>query len=201
MMKILLAVFLSLNVVIYSQIDKNGNPVFNSVPITIDTVNNFILSSYYYTITNNIDNPNSSVFVSEKPSDDEIINFARTKPSYYFVIQQNQVVSTMIMLLSRIEGKKSNYSFLIINPNTKKQVEISCESLGDVTEGRVVELVKKYDKQAMELKFGSKKMILFADIAYSIQPFETLKAEVVNLINKYNLYKTDVNLDELKIKD
>ena len=58
---------------------------------------------------------------------EEIIEFVRTKPSYYFLVHKEQVVSTMIMILPRIEWKKIKYSYMIMNPNTKQQIELPCD--------------------------------------------------------------------------
>ena len=60
-MKYYLALILFLNIIIYSQVDNNGNPIFYSITVSEDTLENFSLSSNYYTITNNINNPESSV--------------------------------------------------------------------------------------------------------------------------------------------
>jgi hypothetical protein len=48
----------------FGQTDKNGNPVFNSVSTTEKSFDDFLLISNYYTLKNNIENKQSSVFVS-----------------------------------------------------------------------------------------------------------------------------------------
>ena len=181
-----------------AQIDQHGNPVFHSVPLSDDTTSTCIISANYYTIKNNIDNKNSSVYVNDKPSLEELIEFARTKPSYFFLVHRDKVVSHLIMVNSRVEGKKSRYSFLIMNPKTNNQVEIPAHTLGDVTEGRSYELVHNmYDDKAMELKLGPKRMCLFGNIAYSMQSLDELRAEVVELVNKYHLDRADIDLTTL----
>lgn len=197
-MKFFSVLILFFNICIYSQVDDNGNPIFNSIPIDEISFDDYTLSSNYYTITNNVDNPNSSVFINENPSTNEITEFVRTKPSYFFIIQKNQIVSHMIMLFSRIEGKKSKYSFFVMNPNSKKSIEIPCHVTGDVTELRAAELLKEYKDDSQELKFGPKSMIVYGEVAYSIQPFEEVKSELIKLIDQYQLYKSDIDLDELE---
>jgi hypothetical protein len=196
-MKYLLTLFLFLNIIVCSQVDKNGNPIFYSIPISEDTLGNFLLSSNYYTISNNINNPESSVFVNENPSTEEIIEFVRTKPSYFFLVHQNQDVSTMIMILPRIDGKKSKYSYLIMNPNNNQQIELPCEISGDVTEIRAAELLKEYEKDSKELHIGPKSFILFGNVAYSTQSFDEVKNDLISLVTKYKLYEKDVDLEEI----
>lgn len=196
-MKYLFTLILFLNIVSYAQVDSNGNPIFYSITVSEDTLKNFSLSSNYYTITNNINNPESSVFVSENPSTEEIIEFVRTKPSYYFLVHKNQVVSTMIMVLPRLDGKKSKYSYLIMNPNNKQQIELPCEISGDVTEIRAAELLKEYEKDSKELHIGPKSFILFGNVAYSTQSFNEVKNDLISLINKYKLYNMEVDLEEI----
>jgi hypothetical protein len=196
-MKYLLTLILFLNIAIYPQVDNNGNPIFYSITVSEDTLANFSLSSNYYTISNNINNPESSVFVSENPSTEEIIEFVRTKPSYYFLVHQNQVVSTMIVLLPRLDGKKSKYSYLIMNPNNKQQIELPCEISGDVTEIRAAELLKEYEKDSKELHIGPKSFILFGNVAYSTQSFDEVKNDLISLVTKYKLYEKDVDLEEI----
>jgi len=114
------------------------------------------------------------------------------------MISKNRVVSHMIMVLSKIDGKKSVYSYLILNPNTNEQVEVHSDAKGDVTELRAYELRNNgYDKDATELKFGSKKLCVFDKIAYSIQPFQMVKEEVLALVKKHNLSKSEVDLKKL----
>ena len=52
----------------FGQRDKNGNPVFNSISTSEKTFDSFLLISNYYTLKNNIENKQSSVFISENPT-------------------------------------------------------------------------------------------------------------------------------------
>ncbi len=183
---------------IKAQIDNKGNPIFYSAPIGEDTLNNYFLSASYYTITDNIANPNSSVFVNKNPSKEEIIKFARELPSYYFTIHRDNIVINMIMPLVKIEGKKSIYSFFILNSKTGEQVEIPCSTKGDVTEYRAAELISQYPNDFKELKRDGKSMIIFNNIAHSIQYFEEMKKEIIKNIEKYKLYDPEVKISGLK---
>jgi hypothetical protein len=196
-MKFIFIITICISTILYSQIDEHGNPIFNSSPISEDTLDNYILSANYYTITNNIDNDNSSVFVDEDPSSEEILEFTRSLPSYFFMVHKNNVVSNMIMVLVEIDGKKSIYRYNILNPKTNKQKEIECNIKGDVTELRAIELIEKYPDKSKEMKLGSNSMILFENIIYSIQGFEKLKKDIIEKISKYKLYDPEIDISEL----
>ncbi|MFY7815589.1 MAG: hypothetical protein ACOVRK_10445, partial [Chryseobacterium taeanense] len=70
----------------FSQTDKNGNPIFNSLKIESIVYENIEIISNYYTIENNIDNKSSSVFIQENPTSEDYINFSTKLPSYFFII-------------------------------------------------------------------------------------------------------------------
>jgi len=181
-----------------AQSNKNNNPIFYSAPIGEDTLNNYFLSASYYSISDNINNPNSSVFVNRNPSNEEIIKFARELPSYYFTIRKDSVAINMIMPLVKIEGKKSIYSFFILNIKTGEKAEIPCNTKGDVTEYRAAELISQYPNASKKLKSGGNSMILFNNIAYSIQYYKELKKELIENIEKYKLYDPEVKVSDLK---
>ena len=61
---IVILFFISISTV-FSQSDKNGNPIFNSVQTGESVKDNFLLISNYYTLSNNIENKKSSVFIAE----------------------------------------------------------------------------------------------------------------------------------------
>ena len=188
-MKIIILAILLLNSAILAQRDTTKNTTFNSVALSIDTLRNFILMSNYYTIADNIDNPGSSVFVSENPDITEVIEFVRTRPSYHFIVLKGNYVIAMITVVPRLEGKKTVYSYLVLNPNNQHQIELPCEVEGDVTELRAAELLVQYKNESQQFHAGPLSMILFSDTAYSIQPYEALKKDVIQLINKTELYK------------
>ena len=111
-MKISILAVIILNTAILAQIDTIPTPVFNSVSLSIDTLDNFILFSNYYTISDNIDNTGSSAFISETPGMADVIEFVRTKPSYHFIVLKGNYVIAMITVVPRLEGKKTLYSYL-----------------------------------------------------------------------------------------
>ncbi len=187
-MKMIILAILLLNTTIPAQIDTTENPVFNSVTLSIDTLPDFILMSNYYTIADNIDNTVSSAFISENPNMTEVIEFVRTRPSYHFTVLKGNYVTAMITLLPRIEGKKTEYSYLVTNPNNHHEIELPCSIQGDVTELRAAELLVQYKNESQQFHAGPIRMILFGDTAYSIQPYDALKEDLIQLIKKTELY-------------
>lgn len=183
-----LFVFLFLGFPLAAQIDSHGNPMFNSIFIVEDTLANCTLLSSYYTIGDNINNPESSVFVSENPSNEEIIKFARSLPAYFFMTLKSDTVLYGITCSCEIVDKKSRYSFLILEFSTNKSWQIFSETKGDIPELRAAELLQIRKEDSKELKIGNKNLFIFDETAYSIQSFTLLKDEVIRMIENDKLF-------------
>lgn len=169
----------------FGQIDQHGNPVFNNELISEEKLDNFELTSSYYNIKDNISNKESSVYVSDNPTIDDYLKFARDLPSNFFIIHKGQNVIVAIMLLQRNDGYKTTLTYNIVNPNNGKSMEVPCNVFGEITEKRVDELLKlKIDSTAKIIDMLGGKSFLFNGIAYKIQPYDKLKAEVIELANQ-----------------
>jgi hypothetical protein len=169
----------------FGQIDQHGNPVFNNELISEEKLDNFELTSSYYNIKDNISNKESSVYVSDNPTIDDYLKFARDLPSNFFIIHKGQNVIVAIMLLQRNDGYKTTLTYNIVNPNNGKSMEVPCNVFGEITEKRVDELLKlKIDSTAKIIDMPGGKSFLFNGIAYKIQPYDKLKAEVIELANQ-----------------
>ena len=179
MRKLLTAILIILSTNSFAQIDANGNPVFNSITVKEEVVKNYTLSSNYYTLSNNISNKNSSVFISKKPSLDEIENAAINLPSDFFIIMNGRSMSNMIMLMNYPSRK-----LVVYNVSNGKQTEFDCKLKGDITENRANEIVKEqYDSKAKiesgVLTFNSKKLNIISN--------DSIKASIIELIEKEKL--------------
>jgi hypothetical protein len=193
MKKIFLIILWSVTAHTYCQTDKNGNPVFNSISIKEDSIDNFRLLSNYYTLKNNIDNKNSSVYISDNPDLDQIIDAAKNLPSDFFVLTKGQTVISMILLVNQPERK-----ILVLSPSTGKTNEFKCSLKGDITENRANELVKeRFDAtsviNANKLFFNKKK--------FKIISTEEIKSFVLALINKENIGKSGLSQMKILSKD
>lgn len=152
---IILLTILSLGQV-FAQTGKNGNPVFNSVSTNEKSIDNFLLISNYYTLRNNIENKQSSAFISENPTLDQIEKAAINLASDFFILTKESKMVVMVMLQN--DPKRE---FMTITMATKKQSIFPCKLSGDITENRANEIIKeKYDTTATiengKLKFNGK---------------------------------------------
>jgi len=168
------------------QIDDHGNPVFNSIQISEEKYDNFEMTSSYYTIDNNISNKSSSVFVSDNPTLNDYLKFARDLPSNFFIIHEGQNVLIMIMLIQKNEGSKTSLFYNIINPNNGKNTSVDCNIFGEISEKRAAELTNlKIDTTASVIDLPNNgKGLLFNGIVYRIQPYDKLKTEVIGIVNQ-----------------
>ena len=174
---------------IYSQTDRNGNPVFNSIITNEQEFEEFNLVFNYYTIKNNIENKNSSVFISENPTLDEVEKFATELPSDFFLITKNQQISNLILIVS-----EPKMTFVVINMATNKRSEYDCKLRGDITENRANEIIKaKYDTDA-KIKEGK---LYFNNKKFKIITNAEINDAVLSLINKEKLDKS--NPSEIKM--
>ena len=177
---ILLSVFALFNA--FGQLDKQGNPIFNSELISEEKFDNFELTSNYYNIKDNISNKQSSVYVSDNPTLKDYLNFSRDLPSYNFIVHDGPHVILGIVVLQRNKGDKTTLSYNIINPNNGQSIETPCNVFGEISEVRVQELEKiKVDTSATILTMPNGTLYLFNGMAYRIQPYDELKAEVVEI--------------------
>lgn len=189
MRKIIILITLLIFGNVYSQTDKNGNPIFNSVSINEKEFDNFKLISNYYTLENNIENKQSSVFISENPSLTEIEKAATELPSDFFIITKNQQISNMILIVN--EPKRA---FVVVDIRTNEQTEFKCNLKGDITENRAKEIIdSKFDDNGKikkgKLYFNGKKFKIITNL--------DIEKAVLSLINKENLGETKAS--ELKI--
>ncbi|MDF2189137.1 hypothetical protein [Paraflavitalea sp. CAU 1676] len=197
-MKKIVLIFLTViaQVNVFGQVDKHGNPVFNSELISEEKLDGFELTSSYYTVDNNISNKGSSVYVIDKPTLTDYLKFARDLPSNFFIIHQGQSVMLMIMVMQKNDGSKTSLTYKIVNPNNGKSMQVPCNVWGEVSEKRADELVKlNVDTSAKIIDLAnSGKGLLFNGIVYRIQPYDKLKAEVIEIAKQ-------LAAPEEKIKD
>lgn len=178
---------------VLSQTDHNGNPVFNSISTNEETIEDFQLISNYYTLINNIENKNSSVYISNKPTLDEIENAATNLPSDFFIITKKQTMVNMVMILN-----KPTRQFFVINPTTRKQEQFPCSIKGDITENRANEIIKeKFDPKSeirgSNLYFNNKKLAIISN--------KKIKEDILKLIDREKLNSEDDSNIRILTKD
>lgn len=170
----------------FGQTDKHRTPVFNSELISEEKLDGFELTSSYYTIDNNISNIGSSVYVSDKPTLTEYLKFSRELPSNFFIVHKGQNVMVMIMLMPQIDGSNTTLSYNIVNPYNGKSMQTPCNVWGEISEKRADELLKlNVDTSAKIIDLPNNgKGLLFNGIAYRIQPYDKLKAEIIEIAKR-----------------
>ena len=179
MTKILVTLVMLISTQCTAQTDRNGNPIFNSVSLSEDTLKDFNLIGNYYTLKNNIDNKNSSVYISKKPTVDEVEKAAVNLPSDFFVITKKEGTLNLVMILN-----KPTRQYFVVNPTTGKQVLIPCLIEGDITENRAIEIIKeRYDENA---KISEGKLF-FNNKSFTIILNAVIKKGVLDLIESQNL--------------
>jgi hypothetical protein len=179
MTKILTSLLLLIATQCLSQKDHNGNPVFNSISLNEDTLKDFNLLENYYTLKNNIENKNSSVYISKRPTLNEIENAAVNLPSDFYIVSTKQATLNLIMILN-----KPYRQYFVVNPTTRKQLQFSCSIDGDITENRANEIIKeKYDSKA---NINGNKLF-FNNKTLTIIPSAVIKKSIINLIEVQKL--------------
>ncbi len=163
----------------FSQTDHNGNPVFNSVETSSETVKDFELSSNYYTLKNNIENKGSSVYISDRPTLDDVELAAINLPSDFFLIMKKGQVVNLVMLQN-----KPARQFMILDMQTQQPRVVSTKIEGAITENRANEIIKEgYDPMAKivngKLYFNKKNLPIITT--------KEIKRAVLNLINSEHL--------------
>ncbi|MHA3787488.1 hypothetical protein ACX0HA_04695 [Flavobacterium hauense] len=158
-----------------AQTDKHGNPVFNSVTISNETLKNGLeISANYYTLKNNIETNGSSAFVAENPTKEQVINAAQKYPSDFFILTKNGT-ATSLMMFSTDPSKQ----IILIDPDTGDIKEFPIEIKGDITENRANEIIKeKYDPSAT-LKNGK---LTFDGKTYTVISSKDIKKDINKII-------------------
>ena len=123
------------------QLDASGNPVFNSKVVSETAYDGFELTSSYYTIADNINDPSSSAYITRLPSQEEYLIFARDLPSYHWILHQGQEAIMLMMLIQKNDGGKTSLFYNVMNPATGASTQIPCSVWGEVSEKRARELL------------------------------------------------------------
>lgn len=179
---------------LFAQVNKNGNPVFNSISTGERTLGKLLLVSNYYTLNNNIDNKSSSVFISENPTLAEIENAAINLPSDYYALTKDNKIVAMIMLRNDPERQ-----FTVITIADNSSFTLPCELIGDITENRANELIReKYDPAS----FVDNGILTFNNKKLKIITGAEIEGAVVTIIEKQKLKtKKPSNITVLPQKD
>ncbi|HJP63969.1 MAG TPA: hypothetical protein VJ844_11020 [Mucilaginibacter sp.] len=191
-------ILLFVNYCSFGQTDNNGNPVFNSVTTQTETINDYHLLSNYYTLKNNIENKNSSVYIAPQPTLNQVEKAATRLPSDFFIVEKYGVVIALILIRDM-----SSREFFVTAPATGKQKTYPCSLKGDISENRANEIIREHYDTTARID-GSKS--LFNKKEFSIISSSETKKAVLELIDKEKLDRVNgssvklLSQDEIKAK-
>jgi hypothetical protein len=172
--------------------DKNGNPICNSIYLATFSLSNCAVDAYYYTMTNNIENPGSADFVSKTPTAAQAEHYAVTESSYFFLIHSNRNVSCMVLLdeVGRTRPMWAKYLFTIIRSPKKHAERVLLPYSAPLTEHRADELVNgPWDRNARMLRAGEARMCVFNGSTNAVLAFATILSDLEKLIASRKLYQ------------
>gem|GEM_PF-175745 len=128
--------------------------------------------SNYYTIENNIENKSSSVFINEKPTSEDYINFSTKLPSYFFMIVDKGNVLGLAMLIPKTEDDSFFYNVVI--PSKDLSFQIPSQLKGKITEHRANEILNLKNSKA-EI---SKNVLKFNNMDFEVLQYDKIIAEL-----------------------
>lgn len=186
-------------------IDENGNPIFNSIPIEEKNYDGYGISANYYTIANNIANPNSSVFVSRQPSGEQVFEFATNLPSYFWIIHKNREVLKMVSLIQKSnDWNDVKWSFLVqdVKNGTGKEFPINIWML-HITEHRMLEM--KYGPKLLEQELMEEDKRIFnkfiGNKIHGTVPYMKIYNKLLNLVDDGKLFLLETNIQDVVFVD
>jgi hypothetical protein len=162
-----------------AQSDRHGNPVFNSVLVSEESIGEVQLLANYYTLRNNIENRGSSVFVAHTPNLNQVREAAVKLPADFFVLTRARQVVCMILLVNQPTRR-----FVVVTPRTGEQQEYPCRLKGDLTENRAREIAANGYDPAAVLEKGH---LVLGGSTLKVIPSRQVRAEVLRLIRSEKL--------------
>ena len=156
-------------------------------------VKDFQFISNYYTLKTNIENKNSSVYISDNPTLEDIENASLKLPSDFFLITKSQGMLNLVLLQNF-----PTRQFFVINPETGKQNQFPCSIKGDITENRAKEIIKEnYDAKA---KIKGNKLV-FNNKKFTIISTEEIRKAVLELVEKEKLSTGEISKIKILSQD
>lgn len=177
-----------------SKTDAQGQPLLNAVPVADTVATDFSVVANYYTIQGNIDEPASSVFMSEAPSLDDYDRFARAIPSYAFVVVAEDEARSVVSLWQ--DPADDSFWFLVPAPGGEEAVFLPAgyafaSSDPVLTEVRGLELLEGgVDAEAAPVQGDDGQVqVVFNQTRHNVLPFSTVLSDVVTLVQEHALHR------------
>lgn len=164
-----------------AQSSNKSSPAFNSVITSEQNHANFGIISNYYTLANNIDNPESAVYIADSLTLDQIEEAALFLPSDYYIISIGQDRQSLLML----QNDPIN-AFVAIGLKSEKQALYPNKLKGTITENRANEIINENFDPAAKIENG---FLFFNDKEFRIIPNAQVEKVALSLIKKDKLGK------------
>ena len=179
-----------------NQLDRHGNPIFNSIPIADEEFEGYVVSSNYYTIANNIANPNSSVFVSKQPTEKQLWEFCTNLPSYFWIIHKDNEMIKIIGLHENAKNDhKPEWSWFVTDITNNSSKEFKTEIQATLTEHRFLELSNPDNLYSGNITLMDKGSIIpFNGTMYLVVPYKEVYQKLKEFIDNNMLYNPEVNI-------
>ena len=158
-------------------------PVFVSIELSEIALclDGFSITTGYYTIDNNIDNRHSSAYISDHPTVDEYIYFARHQPSYYFLVHRQREVMKMIVLQQRVIENRSTFFYVVIDPASGQRTKVPSRLSGELTALRAQELTVGHTDSEGHLDQKAAATCFFNNASYPVVPLAAVHQEVISI--------------------
>jgi hypothetical protein len=166
-----------------AQTESTDAPVFISRDIDDISYGSFSISTSYYTINNNIDNRQSSAFISDTPSPEEYLHFAQHQPSYCFLIHRQRSVLAMVLFHPRHKATGPDFAYIIVNPASGHRREVPSRLVGQLTEKRAEEMITHQLLPAANQPNDT--LFQLGETSYSVLSFAQVRQEVATLARHF----------------
>ncbi|MDV6169572.1 hypothetical protein R1T16_14140 [Flavobacterium sp. DG1-102-2] len=154
----------------------------HSEPVSIDVVKNGVdISADYYTLKNNIEGKESSFFVSQKPTKEQIIKAAiQLRSDSFDITDTKSGMAINMMMFYSYPVKK----IVVLAPTTGNTKDYSVNIAGDIVENRANEIIKEKYNPSATLVNGK---LTFNGKTYAVISNKDIKKEITALIDKEKL--------------
>ena len=177
-----------------SKTDEAGQPLMRAAAIADTTLDDFAVVANYYTVAGNIDDPASALFMAESPALEDYARFARSIPSYAFVVVADDEPKTMLSLWQ----DPADHSFWLLVPNPEggagQFIPTGYEFASSdpvMTEIRGLELMQEgIDAGAGPVEGAEGQVqLVFNETRHNVLPFAPVFADVVGFVQENGLYQ------------
>jgi hypothetical protein len=145
----------------------------------------------YYKLQGNIDDPEGPAYAGEELDAEMALENAMNLMPYYFIVEYEGHVVSIILLKQEREGSKTNYTYLLMDTRKEKIMETKSDLNGDLTEHRAHELLEAdFDPEArVKIKNSGKQKLIYQGKRYKVQTYEELLEDIDRLVEEHEFFE------------